>query len=180
MTAVEAPEASGTELVDLAETPLRELNRRLHALATSDGPRHWRVFNPDGAHAVACGLDADVEVEIDGHVGYYCAGMNKRATVRVHGNAGTGVAENLMSGVVVVDGSASQSAGATGRRSARVVRHSPPHSARRDRPGHRLERGRDLRPGQLPHRIPGSQPGRAPAVEGEYLLPGGGPMTIRR
>ena len=33
----------------------------------------------------ACGLDADVEVEIDGHVGYYCAGMNKLATVRVHG-----------------------------------------------------------------------------------------------
>ena len=27
---------------------------------------------------------------IDGHVGYYCAGMNKLATVRVHGNAGVG------------------------------------------------------------------------------------------
>jgi methylamine---glutamate N-methyltransferase subunit B len=121
VTAVEAAEASGTEVVDLAQTPLRELNRRLHALAAEDGPRHWRVFNPDGAHAVACGLDADVEVEIEGHVGYYCAGMNKRATVRVHGNAGTGVAENLMSGVVFVDGSASQSAGATGRGGLLVV-----------------------------------------------------------
>ena len=121
MTAVEAAAASGTETVDLGTTPLRELNRRLHALAREDGPRHWRVFNPDGAHAVACGLDADVEVEIEGHVGYYCAGMNKRATVRVHGNAGTGVAENLMSGLVVVDGSASQSAGATGRGGLLVV-----------------------------------------------------------
>ncbi len=56
-----------------------------------------------------------------GHVGYYCAGMNKRATVRVHGNAGTGLAENMMSGTVVVDGNASQAAGATGRGGLLVV-----------------------------------------------------------
>ena len=30
------------------------------------------------------------QVEVDGHAGYYCAGMNKRATVTVNGNAGTG------------------------------------------------------------------------------------------
>ena len=45
-------------------------------------------------------LDADVEVDVDGHVGYYCAGMNQHATVRVHGNGGVGVAENIMSGTV--------------------------------------------------------------------------------
>jgi glutamate synthase domain-containing protein 3 len=112
--------AAAVETVDLAKTSLRELNQRLHDVGES-GPRHWRVVNPNGAHAVACGLDADVEVEIDGHVGYYCAGMNKRATVRVHGNAGTGLAENMMSGTVVVDGSASQSAGATGRGGLLVV-----------------------------------------------------------
>ena len=84
-------------------------------------PRRWRVVNPSGAHALAVGLDAPVEVEIEGHVGYYCAGMNKQATVRVHGNAGVGVAENIMSGTVVVDGNASQSAGATGRGGLVVV-----------------------------------------------------------
>ena len=71
---------------------------------------------------MACGLDADIEVEIEGHVGYYCAGMNKRATVFVRGNASTGVAENLMSGLVVVDGNVSQSAGATGHGGLLVVR----------------------------------------------------------
>src|SRR5512134_2431309 len=121
MEAAEATEAA-VEVVDLAETPLRELNQRLHDLASAPGPRHWRVLNPNGAHAVACGLDADVEVEIDGHVGYYCAGMNKRATVRVHGNASTGIAENMMSGRVEVDGNVSQSAGATGRGGLLVVR----------------------------------------------------------
>jgi methylamine---glutamate N-methyltransferase subunit B len=118
----EATETTAVEVVDLSSTPLRELNQRLHALAGgARGPRHWRILNPKGAHALAAGLDADVEVEIDGHVGYYCAGMNKLASVRVHGNAGPGLAENLMSGTVVVDGNASQSAGATGRGGLLVI-----------------------------------------------------------
>jgi methylamine---glutamate N-methyltransferase subunit B len=114
--------ATAAELVDLAITPLRELNQRLHGLADgAPGPRRWRIVNPNGMHAIACGLDADIEIEIEGHVGYYCAGMNKLATLRVHGNAGPGLAENLMSGVVVLDGNASQSAGATGRGGLLVV-----------------------------------------------------------
>jgi glutamate synthase domain-containing protein 3 len=119
--ATEAAEATAVEVVDLAVTPLRELNQRLHDLSREPGPRRWRVLNPNGAHAVACGIDAEIEVEIEGHVGYYCAGMNKLATVRVHGNAGPGVAENMMSGRVEVDGYASQSAGATGRGGLLVV-----------------------------------------------------------
>jgi glutamate synthase domain-containing protein 3 len=114
--------ATDVEVVDLATTSLRELNQRLHDVAGDNPePRHWRVVNPNGAHAVACGLDAPVEVEIAGHVGYYCAGMNQRATVRVRGNASTGLAENMMSGTVVIDGNASQSAGATGRGGLLVV-----------------------------------------------------------
>jgi glutamate synthase domain-containing protein 3 len=107
------------ETVDLAETSLRELNHRLHA---ADVAPRWRIAHPNGAHAVAVGIDADIEVEIDGHVGYYCAGMNQRATVRVHGNAGVGLAENIMSGTVVVDGYAGQSCAATGRGGLVVVR----------------------------------------------------------
>jgi glutamate synthase domain-containing protein 3 len=114
--------ATAAEPVDLAVTPLRKLNQRLHDLADgAPGPRRWRIVNPNGMHAIACGLDATVEIEIEGHVGYYCAGMNKLARVRVHGNAGTGLAENMMSGVVVLEGNASQSAGATGRGGLLVV-----------------------------------------------------------
>ena len=105
------------EIVDLATTSLRELNQRLHD--AEEG--RWQIVNPNGAHAVACGLDGTHEVEILGHVGYYCAGMNQRATVRVRGNVGTGVAENIMSGTVIIEGNASQSAGATGRGGLLVV-----------------------------------------------------------
>ena len=90
--------------VDLAATPLRELNAALHKLRPDTNERHWVVDNPAGRHSVAVGLDAPVTVEINGSVGYYCAGMNKQATVVVHGSAGTGVAENMMSGFVHVDG----------------------------------------------------------------------------
>ena len=102
---------AGLKEIDLAVTPLRELNAALHE---PEPEAHWRVLNPRGAHALAAGIDAPIEVDVEGHAGYYCAGMNQQATVRVHGNVGVGVAENIMSGSVIVDGSASQSAGATG------------------------------------------------------------------
>ena len=101
------------QTVDLAETSVRDLNAALHALSPETNMTAWRVRNPGGRHAIAAGLLAPVTVEILGHAGYYCAGMNQMATVVVHGNAGTGVAENMMSGRVEVRGDASQSAGAS-------------------------------------------------------------------
>jgi glutamate synthase domain-containing protein 3 len=96
--------------LDLAELSLREVNQLLHETDGGD----FIIRNPRGAHALACGLDGNLNLTIEGHVGYYCAGMNKRAHLVVNGNAGTGLAENMMSGFVHVKGDASQSAGATG------------------------------------------------------------------
>jgi glutamate synthase domain-containing protein 3 len=107
--------------VDLAAMSVRALNERLHRLPPATNERMWRVVNPRGAHAIAAGLTVPVQIEIDGHVGYYCAGMNERATVIVHGHAGTGLAENIMSGLVRVTGNASQSAGASGRGGMLVI-----------------------------------------------------------
>ncbi|HXA36620.1 MAG TPA: hypothetical protein VNW26_09830, partial [Steroidobacteraceae bacterium] len=77
---------------DLARLSLRELNSFLHKQAVNEGVSQIQVKNPDGAHSIACGLDADLDVQIHGHAGYFVAGMNKRATVTVHGNAGPGAA----------------------------------------------------------------------------------------
>lgn len=107
--------------VDLASSPLRELNSALHQLTPSTNETHWTVTNPRGQHNIAVGLDFPVEIEIDGHVGYYCAGMNKQARVTVRGNAGQGVAENMMSGRVHVTGDASQAAGASGNGGLLVI-----------------------------------------------------------
>ena len=100
--------------IDLTDGDIRQLNR---ILQRRDGNQdaHFTVTNPMGRHSLAAGLMDDISVQIKGHVGYYCAGMNKHAQITVDGNAGVGVAENMMSGLVRVKGDASQSAGATGR-----------------------------------------------------------------
>jgi len=108
------PSAGRERVFDLSLNTVRELNRSLHRREETAAGGVWRVANPRGAHAIACGISAPVEVRIEGHAGYYCAGMNQEATVIVDGNVGVGVAENMMSGTVHVKGSASQSAGATG------------------------------------------------------------------
>jgi glutamate synthase domain-containing protein 3 len=100
-------------VVDLAATSVRDLNAALHGLDAMTNRTLLRVLNPQGAHAVAVGVDAAIDIEIAGHVGSYCAGMNQRASVTIDGNAGNGVAENMMSGRVHVRGDASSAAGAT-------------------------------------------------------------------
>ncbi len=101
-------------IVDIEAEGVSKFNQRLHALPADTADKEWKVINPYGAHAIAVGLTQPLNVEIEGHVGYYCAGMNKEATITVGGNVGTGFAENIMSGVAHAKGNASQAAGATG------------------------------------------------------------------
>jgi glutamate synthase domain-containing protein 3 len=101
----------GVKQFDLATTPLREVNRYLHT--GSGDAKRVKILNADGAHSIAAGLDGPLEVEVDGHAGYYLGGMNKHANITVHGNAGPGVGENMMSGTIRVEGFASTAAGAS-------------------------------------------------------------------
>ena len=99
-----------TVSIDLSQVSLRDVNRRLHE--TDEG--YFVIRNPRGAHALAVGITSDITVDVEGSVGYFCAGMNTAGTVRVDGNASTGLAENIMSGLVRISGNATMSAGATG------------------------------------------------------------------
>ena len=95
--------------IDLSQKTLRELNSELHNPTASS----YKVLNPRGGHSVAVGVKDPIDVEIEGDVGYFCAGMHQRGNITINGMAGPGVAENMMSGVVHVKGHASQSAAAT-------------------------------------------------------------------
>ena len=71
------------------------------------------VLNPDGAHSIAVGIDASgAHRHARPRAATTLGGMNKLADLTVHGNAGRGVAENMMSGSVRVKGFASEAAGA--------------------------------------------------------------------
>ncbi|MEM7377882.1 MAG: protein glxC [Pseudomonadota bacterium] len=96
---------------------VRGLNAHLHGEVTTD----LTAVNPAGRHAVAVGATAAHALSIDGNVGYYCGGMNQHANIEVRGNAGPGLAENIMSGRVRVHGDASQYCAATGHGGLVVV-----------------------------------------------------------
>ncbi len=112
---------AGVKQFDLATTPLREVNRWLHRDAVPAGVTRVRILNADGAHSIAAGLHAPLEVEVDGHAGYYLGGMNMHASISVNGNAGPGVGENMMSGTIRVAGFASTAAGASAHGGLLVV-----------------------------------------------------------
>ena len=101
-------------IFDLKKINLREVNGKLQNIDKKKNYKNYKILNPEGNHAICAGLQDDINVNIEGHAGYYCAGMNQNAKITINGNVGTGVAENMMSGFVHVKGNASQSAGATG------------------------------------------------------------------
>jgi glutamate synthase domain-containing protein 3 len=110
------------QTIDLTKIGLRETNKTLHAQSADTNQTTWEIVNPRGSHAIACGLDAPIEVTVKGSTGYYCGGMNQQATVNIHGSAGPGTGENIMSGKIVIEGDASQYLGATGHGGLIVVK----------------------------------------------------------
>ena len=81
--------------LNLKKETLRKVNETLQSIDRKSNKKIFKISNPDGNHAICAGLKDEIEVTIDGHTGYYCAGMNMNANIIVNGNVGTGVAENM-------------------------------------------------------------------------------------
>jgi methylamine---glutamate N-methyltransferase subunit B len=112
MESVKPRADSAARQFDLSRSSVRDLNQFLHHdLAGVD---RVEILHPNGMHNLAVGVDADVQIDIRGHTGYFIGGMNKRARITVHGSVGWSVAENIMSGIVRVRGNASECAAASG------------------------------------------------------------------
>lgn len=107
--------ARNERVFDLSQSSVRDLNAYLHQLPDDQPCDPVRIINLTGDHSVVAGLDADIDIQADGHVGYFCGGMLRQARLTINGNAGQGVGSNIESGQIHVRGDASQSAGATGR-----------------------------------------------------------------
>ena len=69
--------------VDLSQQTLRELNSELH----NPTAKHYTVLNPRGGHSVAVGVKDEINVDIEGDVGYFCAGMHQRGNITINGMA---------------------------------------------------------------------------------------------
>ena len=107
--------------VDCDGKSTREINTELRSLIDL-GETEIRVHNPGARHNLAVGLIQPVHLIFEGSVGYYCGGMGDGPTIDVHGSAGWGLAEGLMSGIIIVDRNAGNGAAAAIRGGTVVVR----------------------------------------------------------
>jgi glutamate synthase domain-containing protein 3 len=105
--------------LDLAALGVRGVNARLQEAPPGE---RFRVLHPDAEHNLAVGLRAPIEVDVEGHAGYYAAGMNELATVRFAGGCGVGAGENMMSGRVEIGAGAAAAAAASARGGLLAVR----------------------------------------------------------
>jgi glutamate synthase domain-containing protein 3 len=103
-------------VVDLATTPIRELNAELHEPTA----RRYEVRNPRGAHAIAAGLRHPVEVRVAGHAGLLviegsasmrCGISMKGVDIVVGGDVGPMSAFMAQAGRLVVCGDAGDALG---------------------------------------------------------------------
>ncbi|WP_308389458.1 hypothetical protein [Acidithiobacillus sp. AMEEHan] len=96
--------------LDASELTTKGLNKEIQELANFHP--YLRLVNPMSRHNIGIGLPPNLELCIEGSAGYYCAGLNTRATVTVTGDVSWGVGECMSSGHVTVGGYAGTSAGA--------------------------------------------------------------------
>jgi glutamate synthase domain-containing protein 3 len=135
--------------IDGKNKDARVINKEIKD-AVNDGYKDITVLNPGSKHNLAVALIdpnspwskdhgfqpaplekygwkpgvsiTDVKLTFDGSVGYYCAGMCDGPEIHVTGRAGWAVAENLMSGTVIVEKVAGSSTGSCLRGGTLVVK----------------------------------------------------------
>lgn len=98
----------------------REINAEIKK-RIQQGEKHIRVRNPGARHNLGVAILEPVTLELEGSVGYYCAGLIDGPTFEIAGSAGWGLAESMMSGQVVVRGSAGNGAAAAIRGGTVVI-----------------------------------------------------------
>ena len=98
----------------------REINAALRRLV-AQGETQLVVRHPGARHNLGVATVQPVQLTFVGSVGYYCVGMSDGPTVEIHGSAGWGLAESLLSGTVLVHGHAGNGAAASMRGGTVVI-----------------------------------------------------------
>ncbi|WP_207894757.1 glutamate synthase [Tamaricihabitans halophyticus] len=114
--------SGSTAEFDAAELSTRQVNLELRRLVYGEGVTEVTVHNPGAKHSLSVGLLARCRVRIDGSLGYFGCGLIDGPEIHVTGRVGWSVAENMMSGVVVVDKNAGSLTGAALRGGDLVIR----------------------------------------------------------
>jgi glutamate synthase domain-containing protein 3 len=111
-----------TAELDAAELSTRQINLELRRLLHSAGVTEITLHNPRARHSIAVGLLLRCRIRIEGSLGYFGCGIIDGPEIHIAGRVGWSVAENMMSGVVVIDKNAGSLTGAALRGGDLVVR----------------------------------------------------------
>jgi len=107
---------------DAASLSTRQINLELRRLVYAEGITSVTIQNPGARHSIAVGILTRCRITIDGSLGYFGCGLIDGPEIHVTGRVGWSVAENMMSGVVVIDKNAGSLAGAALRGGDLAVR----------------------------------------------------------
>jgi methylamine---glutamate N-methyltransferase subunit B len=107
---------------DAKELTTRQINLELRWLLYEQGVTDVTVRNPSAKHSLGVGILTRCRLTFDGSLGYFGLGLIDGPEIHVKGRVGWSVCENMMSGVVVIDGNAGSLTGAAIRGGDLVIR----------------------------------------------------------
>ncbi len=108
--------------LDARDLTPRKINSELRWLIYEQGVTDVTVLNPSARHSLGVAILARCRLRFEGSLGYFGCGLIDGPEVEITGRVGWSVAENMMSGVVVVEGNAGSLAGAALRGGDLVVK----------------------------------------------------------
>ncbi len=107
---------------DAGDLTTRKINAELRWLIYEQGVTEVTVLNPSARHSLGTAILARCRIRFEGSLGYFGCGLIDGPEIEITGRVGWSVAENMMSGVVVVDNNAGSLAGAALRGGDLVVK----------------------------------------------------------
>jgi methylamine---glutamate N-methyltransferase subunit B len=112
----------GRAVFDAAGWTTRTINLEIRWLLTEQEVRDITVLNPGAKHSLGVAILERCRLRFEGSLGYFGVGLIDGPEVEIIGRVGWSVAENMMSGVVVVEKNAGSLAGAAIRGGDLVVK----------------------------------------------------------
>ena len=109
-------------VLEARDLSTRKINAELRWLLYEQGVKDVTILNPSARHSLGVGILTRCRVTFEGSLGYFGCGLGDGAEFQINGRVGWSVAENMMSGVVVIESNAGSLAGAALRGGDLVVK----------------------------------------------------------
>jgi methylamine---glutamate N-methyltransferase subunit B len=87
---------------DAKDLTTRKINAELKRLVYEEGVKDVTILNPSARHSLGVGILQRCRITFEGSLGYFGVGLIDGPEVQINGRVGWSVAENMMSGVVVI------------------------------------------------------------------------------